>query len=70
MGGAPWIIDKLGMTAGVFLAVLQATTQMGHEVEVLFSALLQVQLSISALLKIYLVMSHADGHCGTDVGES
>ena len=57
MGGAPWIIDKFDMTAGVFLAVLQATTQMGHEVEVLFSALLQVQLSISALLKIYSVMN-------------
>ena len=49
---APWIADEFGMSAGVFLAVLTATQNMGHEAETLFAALLQIQLAISALLKI------------------
>ena len=54
---APWIADEFQMSAGVFLAVLTATQSMGTEAEQLFSALLQTQLSISALLKIYSVMN-------------
>ena len=54
---APWIVDEFNMSSGVFLAVLSATQQMGTEAENLFSALLQIQLSISALLKIYSVMN-------------
>jgi ABC-type multidrug transport system fused ATPase/permease subunit len=57
MALAPYIVDELNMSSGVFLAVLAATQQMGVEAEALFSALLQIQLSISALLKIYSLMN-------------
>ena len=57
MAAAPWILLKFDMSAGVFLAVLTATQQMGAEADALFNALLQIQLSISALLKVYALMN-------------
>jgi ABC-type multidrug transport system fused ATPase/permease subunit len=45
------------MTAGTFLATLNATTQMGTEVEHFFDALNQIQLSLSALLRVFTFLN-------------
>lgn len=60
--GAEAAISPVGwrafhMTAGTFLATLNATTQMGTEVEAFFDALNQIQLSLSALLRVFTFLN-------------
>lgn len=50
-------MDEFSISSGVFLAILTSTQQMGQEADQLLTALLQIQLSISALLKIYALMN-------------
>mmetsp|Transcript_36218 Transcript_36218/g.72015 ORF Transcript_36218/g.72015 Transcript_36218/m.72015 type:complete len:832 (-) Transcript_36218:455-2950(-) len=53
MAVAPFVIANIGLSSGNFLATLAATTQMGTELEKFFEALGHIQLSISALLKVF-----------------
>ena len=54
---APWLVGAMGVSAGFFIAVLNALQTIGQEAEDLFSALIHVQLSLSALLKISMYMN-------------
>jgi ABC-type multidrug transport system fused ATPase/permease subunit len=57
MSFAPWLIVHLAMSPGVFLATLTATQQMGDAAEQLALCAASMQMSISALLKIFSHMN-------------
>ena len=52
MGTSPLVMAWSGTSAGVLLAALTAMQTMGRESEKLFDALIQLQLSVSALLRV------------------
>ena len=49
---APLLTHWMGFTIGLYLGTISATKDFGAEAERLFGALIQVQLSVSALLKV------------------
>jgi ABC-type multidrug transport system fused ATPase/permease subunit len=57
MALAPLMIHWGGISTGVLLAALTAMTEMGKLSENLFSALIQMQLAVSALLKVSMYMN-------------
>ena len=57
IAAAPWLVGQLRLSAGFFIAVLNAVQTVGREAEELFEALIEAQLSISSLLKVSLAMN-------------
>jgi len=57
MGAAPFLIEHYGYTAGQFLAALTAMESVALEAVSLHDSLLDMQLSLSALLKVRFYMN-------------
>ena len=57
MAFAPFLVNQMTASAGLFLALLSSVQRLGKEAERLFSNLIQVQLSLSSLLKISMYMN-------------